>query len=154
MTDQRDITGTGDLETLIRTFYGRCFDDDLLGPIFVDIAHLDLEEHLPVMVDFWSTVLFRSGAYRRNVLDVHVALDGRAHLTPVHLDRWLELWTATVGRLFAGPKADLAVTQAKRFAWSLNRRLAGESGSELTTVRRSDLVLPLQQQLPAGPGLA
>lgn len=143
MNELRDITDTGDLSTLIRTFYGRCFEDDLLGPVFVDVAHLDLDAHLPVMVDFWSTVLFRSGAYRRNVLEVHVALDEKAHLTAEHLDRWLELWTATVGRLFAGPKADMAVTQAKRFAWSLNRRLAGESGSELTTVRRSDLVLPL-----------
>lgn len=144
MTELRDITDTGDLETLIRAFYGRCFEDDLLGPIFVDVAHLDLQAHLPIMVDFWSTVLFRSGAYRRNVLDVHVTLDEKAHLASEHLDRWLELWSATVGQLFAGPKADLAVTQAKRFAWSLNRRLAGESGSELTTVRRSDLALPLK----------
>lgn len=143
MTDLRDITDNGDLEVLIRDFYGRCFEDDLLGPVFVDVAQLNLEAHLPVMVDFWSTVLFRTGAYRRNVLDVHAALDEKSRLTSHHLDRWLELWTATVERLFAGPKADMAVTQAQRFAWSLNRRLAGDSGSELTTVRRSDLVLPL-----------
>jgi len=152
-----DIEGEADVEVLIRDFYGRCFADDLLGQIFVDVAQLDLEAHLPTMVDFWMTVLFRAGRphgngtaphaarprYRGNVLSVHVDLNDKSPLTPAHLDRWLELWSATVAERFAGPKAQLALTQAQRFAWSLNRRLAGESGSELTTIRRADLVIPL-----------
>ncbi|MGH3782975.1 MAG: hypothetical protein ACRDRO_20720, partial [Pseudonocardiaceae bacterium] len=40
--------------------------DDSLGPIFVDIAQLDLAAHLPVMCDFWETVLLRAGLYHRN----------------------------------------------------------------------------------------
>jgi truncated hemoglobin YjbI len=55
-----------DVERLVRTFYTRAFDDPLLGPVFLDVAHLDLEAHLPVMCDFWETVLFRAGLYRRN----------------------------------------------------------------------------------------
>jgi hemoglobin len=143
-SERRDIASDEDVAQLIRGFYGRCFEDDLLGPIFIDVAHLDLEAHLPVMVDFWTTVLFRSGAYRRNVLAVHVALHEQAPLTSEHLERWLELWTATVGDHFEGPVAQLAVTQARRFAWSMGQRLRGGSGSELSTVSRADLVIPLR----------
>lgn len=142
-SSMRDIEAPADIERLLRDFYGQCFTDDLLGPIFVDVARLDLEAHLPVMVDFWMTVLFRTGAYKRNLLQVHVDLHGRAPLTPAHLDRWLDLWVRTVEKDFSGEVADLAVTQAQRITWSMSRRLNGESGSELRTIQRRDLAKAL-----------
>ncbi len=104
--------------------------------MFVDVARLDLDAHLPVMVDFWMTVLFRTGAYRRNLLQVHVDLNERTPLTPAHLDRWRELWEQTVRDRHAGEVAELAVTQADRIADSLGRRLNGASPSDLTTITR------------------
>ena len=139
----RDIEGADDIVTLLRAFYGRCFEDDLLGPIFVDVAQLDLEAHLPVMVDFWMTVLFRTGDYKRNLLKVHTDLHERAPLTNKHLDRWLLLWTQTSRYLYAGETTEMAITQAQRITWSLARRLNGDSASELTTITRGDLVKPL-----------
>ena len=54
----RDLTNRDDVEFLVRNFYARAFADPLLGPIFVDVARMDLAAHLPVMCDFWQTVLF------------------------------------------------------------------------------------------------
>jgi hemoglobin len=51
----KDITDREDLAGLLTDFYGRAFGDDLLGPVVVDIAHMDLPQHLPVMCDFWMT---------------------------------------------------------------------------------------------------
>lgn len=138
-----DISGVGDIEQLLRDFYGRCFDDDLLGPIFIDVARLNLEAHLPVMVDFWMTVLFRTGDYKRNLLQVHNDLHERTPLTPAHLDRWLDLWVHSVETAFSGEVATMAITQAQRISWSLSRRLNGASGSELVTIRRRDLTKEL-----------
>lgn len=138
-----DITSNDDVAGLVREFYGRCFADDLLGPIFRDVAHLDLEAHVPTMVDFWTTVLFKAARYQGNVLNVHVDLHRKSPLTAEHLDRWLALWTATVGDMFTGPTADLAITQAKRFAWSMAQRLMGGSGSDLLTIKRRDLMADL-----------
>ena len=141
MTDgPKDVGGRLEVERLLREFYGRCFVDDLLGPVFVEVAQLDLEGHLPVMVDFWMTVLFRTGDYKRNLLQVHVDLHERTPLTAAHLDRWLVLWEQTVRELFAGEVADAAIVQARRITWSLARRLNGESASELTTITRGALV--------------
>ena len=109
----------------------------------MDVAQLDLEAHLPVMTDFWMTVLFRTGEYRRNLLKVHVDLHERAPLTALHLDRWLSLWTQTTRAEFAGDVAEMAVTQAQRITWSLERRLHGHMASELTTVTCGELVKPL-----------
>lgn len=137
MTALPDVSTRDDVVLLLRTFYGRAYDDDLIGFVFTDVARMDLEAHLPVMADFWETVLFRAGLYRRNALDVHVALHARSPFTPEQFGRWVALWDDTVDTLFAGEKAELAKTQAERIAWSMSRRLMGESGSEFVTIRRA-----------------
>lgn len=120
-----DIADRGDVAALLRDFYGRAFADDLLGPVFVDIARMDLEEHLPVMCDFWQTVLFRAGTYRGNALHPHQRLHARARLSPAHFARWLTLWRASVDDRYAGPKAELAKVQASRIAGAMSRRITG-----------------------------
>jgi hemoglobin len=134
----QDLATRDDVEQLVVAFYGSAFRDPLIGRIFTDVAHMDLAAHLPIMCDFWETVLFRSGAYRRNALQVHVALHARHPLTAEHFARWLELWDATVDAGFAGPIAERAKVQAERIAGSMQRRLAGRSGSAFETVARQE----------------
>jgi len=120
-----DIVGRDDIAALLSDFCGRAFRDELLGPVFVDIAHMDLSAHLPVMGDFWQTVLFRTGTYRRNALRPHLRLGARADLTPTHFARWLTLWCTTVDERHTGPKADLAKLQATRIAGAMSHRITG-----------------------------
>ena len=133
-----DLANRGDVEQLVVAFYETAFRDPLIGPIFTDVARRYLAAHLPIMCDFWETVLFRSGAYRRNALQVHVALHARHPLADEHFARWLELWDATVDSHFAGTVADRAKLQAARIAGSMQRRLGGRSGSAFETVARLD----------------
>jgi hemoglobin len=136
MTALPDLSGREDVELLVRTFYARAFADPLLGPVFVDVARMDLDAHLPVMCDFWQTVLFRAGLYRRNALQVHTDLHAIFPLSSQHFGRWLALWVATVDEHFAGEKAELAKTQAARIGSSISRRLLGESDTEFVTIQR------------------
>lgn len=119
-----DITGVADLMVLLSDFYGRAMADEHLGPIFVDVAGMDLDEHLPVICDFWATVLFRTGQYKRNTLHPHLRVNALAPLTPCLFHRWLELWTATIDERFRGPNAEYAKVQAGRIAGSMSRRMA------------------------------
>lgn len=134
----QDLANRDDVERLVVAFYETAFRDPLIGPIFTEVAHLDLAAHLPIMCDFWETVLFRASAYRRNALQVHVALHARHPLTEAHFARWLELWDATVDSGFAGPAAERAKLQAARIAESMRRRLSGRSGSAFETLARRD----------------
>ncbi|MDM4718689.1 group III truncated hemoglobin [Micromonospora sp. WMMA1363] len=123
-----DITGRADITALVTDFYTRAFADDLLGPVFLDVARMDLATHLPIMCDFWETVLFRSGTYQRNPLRPHVELNRREPLTERHFRRWLELWCGTVDDRHAGPKAELA----KGAGESDRRRDAAAAGRRRT----------------------
>lgn len=131
-----DITDRADIARLIVDFYTAAFEDPLIGPIFTDVAHLDLDKHLPIMADFWESALFRAGTYRRNALQLHFLLHAQHPLEKKHFDRWLSIWTQTIDGLFDGPVAVHAKVQAERIAGSMQRRLAGESGSEFVTIGR------------------
>lgn len=124
-TELGDIADRADIDALVADFYQRAFADELLGPVFVDVAGVDLSMHLPVMGDFWETVLLRAGRYHRNALRPHVALAAQVELTDAHFARWLALWTATVDERHTGTRAHLAKTQATRIAGSIRRRLHG-----------------------------
>ena len=131
-----DLTDRADVRLLVEEFYRSAFRDPLIGPIFTDIARMDLQHHLPIMCDFWETVLFQAGLYHRNALQLHFVLNAKVPLQQEHFARWLELWTATVDAHFAGEKAELAKTQAGRIAGSIHRRIQGRSGSDFETLRR------------------
>ncbi|MGH7744009.1 MAG: group III truncated hemoglobin [Candidatus Dormibacteria bacterium] len=131
-----DIADRGDIAALVTAFYQRAFADGLLGPIFVDVAKVDMSVHLPVMCDFWETVLLRAGRYHRNALRPHLELNSTVELTAAHFQRWLALWAATIDERHGGEKAELAKIQATRIAGSISRRLQGQPATEHVTIHR------------------
>jgi hemoglobin len=126
MTDgaQRgDIEDRADCERLVRAFYGRALVDPIIGWIFVDVAHLDLEEHLPKIASFWETILLGQRSYAGGAFRPHAALNAQVPLRAGHFERWLTLWRLTVDELFEGERADLAKSHATRVARAFRGRL-------------------------------
>ena len=60
-----------DCERLVRAFYGRALSDPVIGFIFVDVAHLDLEEHVPRIASFWETILLGAQSYAGGAFRPH-----------------------------------------------------------------------------------
>lgn len=137
-----DLAVRADVEQMVTAFYESAFQDPLIGPVFTEVAQMDLEHHLPIMCDFWETVLFNAGLYKRNALQVHFALNSRHPLGAEHFERWVSLWTATIDARYSGPIAERAKLQAVRIAESMQRRLAGRSGSLLETIGRREGMPP------------
>jgi hemoglobin len=129
--DSADIADRAQLLVLLEDFYRRAFTDPLLGKVFVEIARMNLDEHLPTIADFWETVLFRTGSYRRNALRPHQRLHVLAGLTPAHFERWLALWAATIDDRHRGPKAELAKRQGTRMAYAMCHSITGEDAQAL-----------------------
>ena len=118
-----DLSTRADLEVLLRDFYQRAFADDLLRHVFVDVVHMDLEEHLPRIAAFWQKVLFDVGGYDGRVMAVHRDVHQRVALTEAHFGRWLELWRASLDAHFVGPVTEQADVHARRMAAVFLRNL-------------------------------
>jgi hemoglobin len=141
---RHDIEDPEDIAELMAEFYRQVFADHLLGPIFT-VARIDLPAHLPVMGEFWATVLLGAGTYHRNALRPHLALATRVELTATHFARWLTLWTATVDEHYAGRRAELAKIQAVRIAGAIDRRVRAASTAQPRTAHPP--LRPVQEEL-------
>ena len=144
-----DIRGRSDIDGLLRSFYVRAFAAPLLARVFVDVAHMDLEEHLPVIGDFWEKVLFNTAEYNGRAMAVHRGLHRLEPLTAEHFTQWLELWCATVDERHAGPVADQAKRHAARIAVAIERNVKGEEWPGRTSGRPE---LPLRPSNSSGTG--
>lgn len=119
MDMKNDIQNREDIDLLMREFYAAAMEDDVIGYLFTEVAKLDLDEHLPVIGDFWETMLFHTGDYSRhgrNPLQVHAVLDEKSPLLFEHFERWLEIFRATVDRNFAGERSDFIKVRANMIA--------------------------------------
>ena len=124
-TDLVDIETRADCERLVRAFYGKALKDPIIGWIFVDVAKLDLEAHVPVIASFWETMLLGAQSYSGGAFRPHADLHAQVGLRSGHFERWLVLWGTTVDELFAGERAELAKAHATRVAGAFQARLAG-----------------------------
>jgi hemoglobin len=118
-----DIGTRSDCERLVRAFYGRALVDPVIGWIFVDVAQLDVEAHVPHIASFWETILLGAQSYSGGAFRPHAALHARVPLRAGHFERWLWLWRTTVDDLFAGDRAELAKRHAARVAQAFHARL-------------------------------
>lgn len=125
-----DIEGREGVARMVESFYDKVYKDEVLRPMFVDVAGVDLEDHLPVMNRFWNAVLFGETNYRGNPMEVHRVLDTKKPLNECHFIRWLSLFRMTVDELFVGPSAERAKAAAAKissnFEWNLERLRAYE----------------------------
>ena len=130
----RDLATRTDVELLLCRFYSQAFNDEVLAEPFAELSSRGLDEHLPVMCDFWETVLFRSGLYRRNALHAHRHIHQLTPLAVQHFLRWLALWTTTIDQMYQGPVAEHAKIQAVRIAVAMHRRLTGTDAPRLAAL--------------------
>ncbi len=102
---KKDIDSREDLLLLMKTFYEKLLADNSISYLFTDVAKINLDHHLPVLIDFWDSILFQSGTYQKNAMQPHMALHQKSPLTKHHFETWLRYFKETVDELFAGDNA-------------------------------------------------
>ncbi|MDO8654023.1 MAG: group III truncated hemoglobin [Undibacterium sp.] len=120
---------------LVHTFYDKVRTDELLGPVFGRLLDGKWESHLPRMVDFWSSILLRTGSFQGNVYGKHMALEG---ITAQHFVHWLRLFKATVNAQYTDAAAAEILLVADRIAGSLQLGFFGERPVSLAQIAHMD----------------
>jgi len=118
-----DIENRGDIQVILNAFYRKAFEDELIGFFFTEVVPLNLESHLPVITDFWESILFGNHHYQKNVMEIHRNIHQLSSIEKIHLDRWVELFTKTVDELFEGRYANLMKQRAVSIAMLMDIKL-------------------------------
>ena len=111
-----DITNRTDIDILVKFFYDKLLQDELLKTIFREIVLFHLGSHLVTIADFWDSILLDADNYRGNVTEKHFEVDKQFQLSKAEFDRWLLHWNAAIDELFTGEKAEMAKFRAKSIA--------------------------------------
>ena len=100
---------------LVHAFYACVRRDEVLGPIF-DRHIDDWDHHLAKLVDFWSSILRRTGRYTGAPMPRHIALPD---LSAELFQRWLTLFRETAAAQPNQAMGAQACALAQRIAQSL-----------------------------------
>ena len=108
-----DIQTRDDIKLLITKFYESLLRDEEMKYIFDEVAKVDLIEHSEIIVDFWESILFQLGHYKRNAMEIHLKLHQKFPLSKSHFEKWLAVFESTIDSLFEGATADVAKERAR-----------------------------------------
>jgi hemoglobin len=124
-----DIETREDIIRLLDVFYQKATIDPVIGYFFTEVVPLDMEVHIPVIADFWETVLFGRAAYKGNVLDIHKHIHQLSAFKEEHFVRWVSLFKQTIDEMFSGDTCELAKQRADSIATIMKiKTIYGGSG--------------------------
>jgi hemoglobin len=121
----RDLDDPAQIAELVRRFYADVAQDDVLGPVFNDVAKVDWSEHLPKLRAFWCRALLGISGYVGNPFRAHAGVHAQRAFTPRHFQRWLDLFEENVALGWRGPNAERAVQLARDVARVHRQQLLG-----------------------------
>ena len=134
----RDLSNRVELQRLLRHFYELVLKDPIIGYLFVDVAKIDMDVHLPKVVNFWHDMVFKSSSYDGELYAAHAHIHQQAPLKPGHFTRWLFLLDKAVKETaYAGENTERLLSLAKRISKSMSAALSQQ--------RRDSLVLSLDE---------
>jgi hemoglobin len=111
-----DVCDRDAVAEMVLRFYRDVAQDDLLGPMFNEVARVDWSEHIPKLTEFWCRALFGTSEYSGNPFRAHQLVHEKRAFTPAHFERWLDLFCETVDLGWVGANAEKAKALARNVA--------------------------------------
>lgn len=116
MAIKNDIESRADIEKFIRSFYERVTLDETIGIVFTQVVKMDWEHHIPLITDFWETILLDHPIYKKNAMEAHYHINRIFPLQKKHFDAWLFIFNEIIDDMYVGPVTELAKKRAAGIA--------------------------------------
>ncbi len=121
---KEDIASRKDIDLLMQIFYGKLLEDNTINYIFTEVMKIHIETHLPVIADFWESILLNKNIYHNNPMKIHMDIQNKTPLQKHHFDTWLGYFNSTVDELFDGTVAQMAKERALSIATVMQIKIA------------------------------
>ena len=126
---KKDITDREDIDRLMNVFYEKLLKDDTINYICTDVAKIDIKTHIPVIADFWESILFHRDIYNNNPMKIHIDMNNKTPLLKHHFETWLFYFASTVDELFEGSVALMAKERALSIATVMQIKIIQQKSS-------------------------
>ena len=121
-----DIQTQEDIYKVVDKFYKKLFADERISYIFTKVIpiHLKLEEHLQMLVNFWSQSILGTGGYFNNLTQIHLDVDLKSHLSKELFDIWLDHFETAIDENFSGMNCERMKNQANNLSTIMQIKIA------------------------------
>lgn len=123
MTIKKDIQNRQDIESFITAFYEKVLQDETIGIIFTKIVPMNWKHHIPLITDFWESILLDNPVYKNNAMEAHYALNKIFPLQKKHFTAWLNIFYRTIDEMYEGDKVILAKKRAASIAMLMEHKM-------------------------------
>lgn len=118
-----DINTPGDIRRMVEGFYELVLRDARLAPIFLDVAGIDIDHHIPRICRFYEKLLLDMPGYSRHVMNLHRAVHHQHTLSSRDFARWLSLFERNIDALYAGKNVERAKALVHNIAANMQKTM-------------------------------
>lgn len=108
----KDIENRKDIEFLVNSFYDKVKQNPIIDKFFTPEQGFSFERHIPIMCDFWETILLHQQKYSGSPVAKHFEVDRKIKIDKTHFDEWVSLFFSSVDEAFQGEVAEEAKKRA------------------------------------------
>ena len=126
-----DIQTQEDLYKVVDDFYQKLLADAAISYIFTDVVKVKLEEHLPILVTFWSQSILGTGGYFNNLTQIHLDLNAKSYLSKELFEIWLNHFETAINENFQGINCERMKNQAHNLSTIMQIKIAKEKEEKL-----------------------
>lgn len=121
---------TKHIEKLVTHFYQHVKKDEVLAPVFNEVAKVDWEQHLPLLCQFWNSVMLKTNEYHGNAYQKHSLLKEFTTIKEEHFSRWLNLFKQEAVKHLPKEAADDIIQKASLIGESLKFGMLNQENQE------------------------
>lgn len=114
------------IRRMVDHFYSQVLKDDLIGDFFIEklgdeMISDEWLHHLDLLRDFWASIILGDSAYRGQPIKPHLDMED---LKRESFERWLELFSQTIDKLYVKEQADIFKMHSQKIANSFMKSLS------------------------------
>lgn len=122
-----DIQTKEDIFKVVDLFYKKLLADQNISFFFTEVVKIKLEEHLPILVTFWSQAILGTGGYVNNLTQMHLDINAKSNITKEHFQIWLEHFEDAINQQFQGFNCERMKNQAHNLSTIMQIKIAQQN---------------------------
>lgn len=118
-----DLDTPDQIDRFVHSFYNKLLKDDLMAPVFLKHANIDILAHLPTISLYWQKMLWGDRQYNNHMVNIHRAVHAKHPFEERHYQRWFEYFEQTASESFSGNFTDKALRIASKVIINMKKQM-------------------------------
>ena len=120
----KDIQTAEEIHIVVDEFYKKSLPNEKINYLFTDVVKIKLEEHLPILVTFWSQAILGTGGYVNNLTQIHLDINAKSYLSKELFEIWLDHFEDAINENFEGFNCERMKNQAHNLSTIMQIKIA------------------------------